>query len=34
VFWLLMSFLGHYLNTRNHPENAAAIFCVKDLSAS
>jgi 2-polyprenyl-3-methyl-5-hydroxy-6-metoxy-1,4-benzoquinol methylase len=31
AFWLVMSFVGHYLSTRRHPESAAAIFCVKDM---
>jgi hypothetical protein len=34
VFWLLMSYLCHFFCTRNNPENAAAIFCVKNLPAS
>ena len=31
-FWVLLSIAAHYLYTRSHPEKAAAIFCVKDLS--
>jgi SAM-dependent methyltransferase len=34
VFWLLISYLSHFLSTRRNPENAAAIFCVKNVSAS
>jgi hypothetical protein len=29
VFWGLVSLLGHFLYTRNHPAQAAAILCVK-----
>jgi hypothetical protein len=31
VFWGLISFIGHFVWTRSHPENAAAILCVKAL---
>ena len=32
VFWSMVSLCGHALWTRNHPEKAAAILCVKDLT--
>jgi len=32
AFWGLVSLMGHFLSTRNHPEKAAAILCVKTLS--
>jgi len=32
VFWGMVSWLGHVFSTKNHPENAAAILCVKTLS--
>jgi SAM-dependent methyltransferase len=32
VFWGGVSMLEHILWTRNHPEKAAAILCVKDLT--
>jgi hypothetical protein len=31
-FWSLISLAGHFAWTRNHPEKAAAILCVKELS--
>jgi len=31
VFWGVVSLAGHFLWTRNHPEKAAAILCVKNL---
>ena len=33
IFWGFVSLLGHFLWTRNHPEKAAAILCVKELMA-
>lgn len=33
VFWSLLSLMGHFLWTRNHPDQAAAILCVKNLVA-
>jgi len=32
VFWGIVSLSGHFLWTRNHPEKAAAILCVKQLT--
>ncbi len=32
IFWAIISLSGHFLWTRNHPESAAAILCVKDLT--
>ena len=32
IFWGVISLLGHFLWTRNRPEKAAAILCVKDLA--
>jgi len=32
AFWALVSVLGHCLQTRTHPEKAAALFCVKELA--
>jgi methyltransferase family protein len=32
IFWGAVSLTGHFLWTRKHPEKAAAILCVKDLS--
>ena len=32
IFWGIVSLGGHILWTRNHPEKAAAILCVKDLT--
>jgi hypothetical protein len=32
IIWGIISLLGHFLWTRNHPEKAAAILCVKDLT--
>ena len=34
VLWGLISLLEHFIWTRNHPEKAAAILCVKDLTLS
>jgi len=34
VFWGVVSLAGHFLWTRNHPEKAAAILCVKNLMRS
>ena len=31
-FWGMISLAGHFVWTRNHPEKAAAILCVKELS--
>jgi hypothetical protein len=31
IFWLMVSFLAQFVYSRNHPESAAAIFCVKNL---
>lgn len=31
AFWVVVSICGHFLRTRNRPERAAAIFCVKNL---
>jgi hypothetical protein len=33
-FWSLVSLAGHFVWTRNHPEKAAAILCVKELSGT
>jgi hypothetical protein len=33
-FWGLISLLEHFVWTRNHPEKAAAILCVKELALS
>jgi SAM-dependent methyltransferase len=33
IFWGVVSLFGHFLETRNHPEKAAAILCVKDLTS-
>ncbi len=33
VFWGLVSLFEHLVWTRNHPEKAAAILCVKELMA-
>ena len=30
IFWGIVSLLGHFLWTRNHPAKAAAILCVKE----
>jgi len=32
AFWGMVSLMGHFFSTRNHPEKAAAILCVKTLS--
>ncbi len=32
IFWGAISLMGHFLWTRNHPEKAAAILCVRDLT--
>lgn len=32
TFWGMVSLLEHFLWTRNHPERAAAILCVKNLA--
>ncbi len=32
IFWGIVSLFGHFLWTRNHPEKAAAILCVKDVT--
>jgi hypothetical protein len=32
IWWGAVSLVGHFLQTRNHPEKAAAILCVKDLT--
>ncbi len=32
LFWAMASIAQHFLRTRSHPEEAAAIFCVKTLS--
>jgi hypothetical protein len=32
IFWGVVSLFGHFFWTRNHPEKAAAILCVKDLT--
>jgi len=32
VFWGIVSLSGHFLWTRHHPEKAAAILCVKQLT--
>ncbi len=34
VFWGVISLLSHFLWTRTHPEKAAAILCVNNLSGS
>lgn len=34
IFWAIVSLAGHWLWTRNHPEKAAAILCVKDVASS
>lgn len=34
VFWGLVSLAEHFVWTRNHPEKAAAILCVKELTPS
>ena len=34
VFWGMVSLLGHCFSTKYHPENAAAILCVKTLARS
>jgi len=34
IFWAVVSLAGHWLWTRNHPENAAAILCVKDVTSA
>jgi SAM-dependent methyltransferase len=31
-FWVLWSMFKHYTQTRKHPEQSAAIFCVKSLT--
>ncbi len=31
TFWLIVSVLTHFLQTKKHPEQAAAIFCVKHI---
>lgn len=31
AFWTLVSLSLHYLDTLNHPEKAAALFCVKEV---
>jgi hypothetical protein len=33
-FWSMISLAGHFVWTRNHPEKAAAILCVKELSGA
>jgi len=32
VLWLLVSFMGHYFRTRARPDEAAAIFCIKEIA--
>jgi hypothetical protein len=32
LFWAIASIAQHFLRTRSHPEEAAAIFCIKTLS--
>jgi len=32
ALWVLISISCHYLRTRRHPEKAAAIYCVRDLT--
>lgn len=32
IFWALVSWLSQALLARHHPEKAAAIYCIKDLS--
>ena len=32
ALWVLISMSCHYLHTRTHPEKAAAIYCVKDVT--
>ena len=34
VFWGIISLVEHYIWTRNRPEKAAAILCVKELALS
>ena len=34
AFWAVVSLLGHFTWTRNHPEQAAALLCVKKLADS
>ena len=34
IFWGIISLFGHFLWTRNHPEKAAAILCIKDLTGA
>jgi hypothetical protein len=34
AFWGLISLMEHFIWTRNHPEKAAAILCVKELEIS
>lgn len=34
VLWAVISLIGHFLWTRNHPEKAAAILCVKNLASA
>jgi SAM-dependent methyltransferase len=34
VFWGAISLFGHFLWTRNYPEKAAAILCVKELTGA
>ena len=33
-FWSVISLLAHFMWTRNHPEKAAAILCVKESSGA
>jgi SAM-dependent methyltransferase len=32
IFWLMVSFVVQFIYSRNHPDSAAAIFCVKKLA--
>lgn len=32
VFWTVVSLLLHWADSRQHPEKAAALFCVKELA--
>ena len=34
IFWGFVSLFGHFFSTRNRPEKAAAILCVKDLTGA
>jgi len=31
IFWGVVSLLSHYFYTRSHPEQAAAILCIKEI---